>query len=670
MPSDWFTPARPLKPTEERPFVPLPVPEPDPDPGFEFHPHALETGRRVATATPDAAGETTEIDADAVSEVITHELYDDFAPAAGAEVGTEAGTEVGTETEVGAAAETAAEAEAGTAKATAETEFAASTASTLTSSPASSASPDSTMRLRILRLKPKPIEPGYRLRTVPESAWSAAASSRRVWVSRAVLVCVLVIQAALSLRLQNTAFEDEALYLYAGHVEIGHLLHGTPVYGGFDSYFSGAPVLYPVLAAVVDTYFGLTGARTLSLLFMLGCTALLYAMTRRLFNERAGLCAAGIFAIAQSTAFMGEFATYDACALFLLALAAWLAVRTAGSRPVWILLAAPVAALAVAVKYASALYLPTIVLLAVLVAYQRRGLLGGLLRGVLLSVATITVLGVGLYMSGYLQAIEATTTSRAQGVVSASQILHDSARWVGPQLAIAAFGAFSYVRRSRMSEMPGWRGSLPGARWRTALGLLLVGTGLLAPAYQLHLHTEVSLHKHVGYGLLFAAPLAGVGVTRLMGPHFKYPQWAILITVVLLSTGMSQAYDNYHTWPDSTQLISTLRPYVQPNGHYLADTFEVPVYYLRDEVGYRQWNSTYTIDYTTRDGRHLTGAAGFQAAIAEGHFDLVVLDHGNPTGESATIRSALLSDGTYRLIGTVPYATVGGTSHFEIWARN
>jgi 4-amino-4-deoxy-L-arabinose transferase-like glycosyltransferase len=619
MPSDWFTPAAPLKPTDDRHFGPFPVPEPDPDPGYEFHPHAPETDHGFA---PYAVDESDAGD-DVASEVVAYELWP--------------GDEVAADPEPESAAP--------------------------------SRSPESTMRLRILQLKPKSIEPGYTLRNVPDSAWSAAASSRRVWVSRAVLVCVLIIQAALSLRLQNTAFEDEALYLYAGHVEIAHLLHGTAVYGGFDSYFSGAPVLYPVLAAAVDTYFGLAGARALSLLFMLGCTTLLYAMTRRLFNERAGLCAAGIFAIAQSTAFMGNFATYDALALFLLALAAWIAVRTAGSHPALILLAAPVAALAVAVKYASALYLPSIVLLAVLVAYQRRGLPGALLRGTLLSVATIAVLVLGLYASGYLQAIQSTTTARAQGTVAAAQILRDSARWGGLQLAIACVGVFSYVRRSRMSEMPGWRGALPGYRWRTALGLLLVGTGLLAPAYQVHLHTEVSLHKHIGYGLFFAAPMAGVGVTRLMGPHFRYPQWAILITVVLLSSGMSQAYDNYHAWPDSTPLVSTLRQYVTPRGHYLADTFEVPVYALRKDVSYRQWNSTYTIDYTDRRGEHLTGAAGFRAAIAERYFDLVILDRGNPTGESTTIRSAILSDSGYRLIGAVPYATVGGTSHFELWAK-
>ena len=68
-------------------------------------------------------------------------------------------------------------------------------------------------------------------------------------MSRAVLFAILCVQAALSLRMSNTAFEDEALYLYSGHLEIAHLLHGAPLQGNYASYFSGAPVLYPVLGA-------------------------------------------------------------------------------------------------------------------------------------------------------------------------------------------------------------------------------------------------------------------------------------------------------------------------------------------------------------------------------------------------------------------------------------
>lgn len=117
--------------------------------------------------------------------------------------------------------------------------------------------------------------------------WASDTGRRRRLVSQALLLVILLVQAALSLRLANAAFEDEALYVYAGHVEIGHLFYGQIEYGGFGSYFSGAPTLYPVLAAAVDSLFGLAGVRAMSLLFMLVATACLYGLTRRLFNERA-----------------------------------------------------------------------------------------------------------------------------------------------------------------------------------------------------------------------------------------------------------------------------------------------------------------------------------------------------------------------------------------------
>src|SRR5271165_7681441 len=79
--------------------------------------------------------------------------------------------------------------------------------------------------------------------TSPEVSPELPAVRRRYQLSPAVLCLlgVLVLQAALSLRLiwSNTAFEDEALYLWAGHLEWLHWLHGTPV-PDYASFFSGA----------------------------------------------------------------------------------------------------------------------------------------------------------------------------------------------------------------------------------------------------------------------------------------------------------------------------------------------------------------------------------------------------------------------------------------------
>ena len=103
------------------------------------------------------------------------------------------------------------------------------------------------------------------------------------------LAAILVVQAVLSLRLvhADTAFQDEAAYLWAGHLEWAHWLHGTAI-PPFPAYFSGAPVLYPPLGALADHAGGLAAARILSLVFMLGATAFLAATGTRLFGRRAG----------------------------------------------------------------------------------------------------------------------------------------------------------------------------------------------------------------------------------------------------------------------------------------------------------------------------------------------------------------------------------------------
>lgn len=511
------------------------------------------------------------------------------------------------------------------------------------------------------------VEPGFTVPPVPEAGWDMESSRRRTWVSRSLLGAILLVQAVLSLRLHNTAFQDEALYLYAGHAEIAHLLHGTPLSIDYNAYFSGSPVLYPVLAAVVDSHFGLTGARLLSLLFMLGTSGLLYSTTRRMFNERAALAATAVFAVAQSTVVLGNFATYDAAALFLLALTTWIVIRTDRAPMAAVMLAAPTAVLAVAVKYAAALYLPTIVLLAVLSAWPHRG--GrSLWRGALLGTGVAVVSGVGLYYTDVLSGVQSTTTNRAHGTDSLSTVLDLSAQWSGLAFVIACAGVWSYTRRGRMNESPlSWRLSGPGWRRRLVLGTVLCGSALLAPAYQAHLQTTQSLFKHVGFGLLFAAPMAGVGLTRLVGAHFRYPQLGILLWVVLLCLGLAQSQTRYYGWPDSSALVSTLRSRVDDKGHYLATAYEVPLYYLRDQTQRQQWTSTYNITYRDRKGHVHSGEDGYATAISEGYFDLVVLDGTTTKDTDAFIAARLDRSPHYRLLGVLRFSN--GWGSYRIWVK-
>jgi 4-amino-4-deoxy-L-arabinose transferase-like glycosyltransferase len=496
-------------------------------------------------------------------------------------------------------------------------------------------------------------------------------SQRRKWISRGVLLAILLMQAVLSLRLRNTAFEDEAQYLYAGRLEIAHLFHGAPLPINFASYFSGSPVLYPVLGAAANNVGGLAAARAVSTLEMLATTVLLYAISRRLFNERVAICAALLFSVTAAITFLGNFATFDASCLFLLAVAAWIMVRTATSRWPLFLLAAPVAALAVATKYAGLLFVPTIAVLPVLTAwpYHRRRVFA---YPVIFGIAVAALLYGAVRWGGhsYIQALQQTTTSRAAGTTPLSQILWESVKWGGLQFGVALLGAIAYAWRPRTD--PDEEISPAGSRLRRILlGLLLIGTALLAPAYQAHLHTDVSFHKHIGFGLFFAAPMAGVGLARIIGDHFRRPQLGIGIWGVAILLGMTQSAILFGGWGNSSGLVKVLSRQLKPGARYLVEVPEVPVYYLEGRKGAlaTQFYSTFVIFYVDPQGQTLTGDAGFEVAIKNGFFQVIAYEGTITPAVDNILASELKKSSLYRLAATVPDNTPYHSGTYYVWVK-
>jgi 4-amino-4-deoxy-L-arabinose transferase-like glycosyltransferase len=491
-------------------------------------------------------------------------------------------------------------------------------------------------------------------------------------VSRLALLAIVSLQALMSLRLRNTAFEDEALYLYAGRMEIAHLLHGAALQGSYAAYFSGAPVLYPVVGAALNAVGGLALARALSLAEMLAVTTMLYSVTRCLFNERVALCSAALFAVTESALFLGHLATFDATCLFLLACATTIVVRWPGSPRLVLLLAAPLAALAVSVKYAGLLFVPTIAVLpAVAVPMSGRGYRALLYPPAFAAVVAALLAG-ALRLGGqaYAAAIGGTTTNRAHGAVSALAILRESAAWGGVIIALAVAGAVAYTAAPRTE--PGEQIAPPGGRRRrAALGAVLAGTAFLAPAYQMHLHTDVSLLKHVGFGLFFAAPMAGLGLVRLVGDHFRRPQVGIALWSGALVLGMTQSWNLYHAWPSSGALVKALSAYLQPHARYLVEVPEVPIYYLLGRPGAQpaQFWSTYTISYTDSRGQTLTGNAGFAAALRAGFFRVVAYDGDVTSAADTVIARTLESSRSYRLAEVVALSDSAGPVRYYIWVK-
>jgi 4-amino-4-deoxy-L-arabinose transferase-like glycosyltransferase len=505
---------------------------------------------------------------------------------------------------------------------------------------------------------------------VPSGRLGRTLASRR-WP----LLVVLAAQAALSARLvwSNTAFQDEGLYLWSGHLELARLLHHAQI-PEFASYFSGAPVIYPVIGALADAG-GLAGARLLSLAFILLATLLLHGMTRRLFSSRAAaLFAAMLFAGTGSAQFLSGFATYDAMALLLLAVATWLGVVAAGRRfpagIALIVIGALALAAANATKYASALFDPVVIMVTALAAWRRGGKRAGLTAGLVMAVVTVGVLAAAYRSAGhwYAEGISFSTLSRASGTDATGSILAMSARWVGINALLGVAGAAVITHA--------WR------HWPTTLlAWTLAGAVFPAPAEQARIHTDVSLFKHVGYGAWFAAAAGGyllatlpraAGRTRSAGVSARRSAWwlraAIAAAVLAGTVGVLIAGAQYQGWPDSRGLTAALQRLGTPGGRYLVEDSNVPAYYLRPSVPWTEWSNTFYFGYTDpATGQYLQNAPAYADAIRHRYFAVIALAFGDTYPTDQVIVHDIGSYGGYRLADVIPYADASGEGAYKIW---
>ena len=482
---------------------------------------------------------------------------------------------------------------------------------------------------------------------------------------------ILTIQALLSLRLvwSNTAFPDEALYLWSGRLEWSHWLHATPI-PNFPTYFSGSPVVYPPLGAMANALGGLTAARLLSLCFMLGATALLHGVTRRLFGRRPADFAAALFAGLGATQFLGAFATYDAMALLLLALATWLSVRAAGSRlaaqiPLLIAVAAALA-LADAAKYAATLYDPIVVGVAGLTVWRagsrRNGIIAAL--GISWMLGLLLYLGIRLGGPTVWRGITYTTLHRAHGGSSAAGILADSLGWVAVIAILAVIG--SAVAITTQPALP-----------IKLCACLLTSAVVLAPANQARIHVFTSLFKHVGFGAWSAAAVAGYALASLAHavPEVKQRGAAMASTgaaVAGLLIGASLAQTHFLSWPNTTAFTAQLRPLLPVHkGHVLAaDNGNVIEYYLPDELQGMIFDGPWFLRYQDpSSGKYLAGRAAYADAIKHGYFSVIALSFGDSRATDQAITRDIRTYGGYQLIATLPYHAAGRASSFRIWVR-
>jgi len=502
--------------------------------------------------------------------------------------------------------------------------------------------------------------------------WSSVPS---VWPLAAILIC----QAILSARLlhADTAFQDEATYIWAGHLQWSSWLHGNQI-PPFSAYFSGAPVIYPPLAALADNLGGLAAARLLSLIFMLGATSLLWSTTRRLFGRQAAFFASALFALLGPTLHLGAFATYDAMSVFLIATAGWLVVRARERKDAtgWMIAVGVVLALANFTAYSSALFDVVVILLAFLLVAPELGNRLAATRSLTILIIVLVVLGAGLLIGGsnYAHGLDITTLQRVPGGASALAVVRDAWEWTGVVVVAALCGVvISWLRGE--------------GRWHTGLLGLLTLAAVLGPLEQARLHTAASLNKHVGLGAWFAAIAAGYAVDRLIsaapaGRTQAITCGACVVALALpFSLGASQSKTFSSDWPNSKDFVAILGPLVQKiPGHLLVEDPTVAEYYLRSESQWQRWSSTRNIVLpsgassggpSTSAGVIGPGNAGtFGTKIEEHYFSLVALNFIDTTPLDHQITTDLRESHHYCVLQVVPFGMNVppiGVGSYVIW---
>jgi hypothetical protein len=473
---------------------------------------------------------------------------------------------------------------------------------------------------------------------------------------------ILAAQAVLTIRLIPTgiASHDESGYIYAGHQLIHEFWHGggSPYY---ENYFSGAPVIYPILAATVDHVGGLVGVRIMSTLFMTAATALAFVTARRLFGYFSGIISAGLFAGLGLTQDLGAYATYDSMAIMVVAAASYCAVRSADSNG-WLLAVPAVILAANATKYATILFDPVVIALA---ATRTGTWKAAAKRFLVLGLAVASFLLFGVFLAGvaYLKGILFTTLARQPGqqsIIGATRepgnvITRETWNWVGVVLAlgVVALIVTFCVRQNRK---------------HAAIVTILVVAGMLVTFEALRLHSDESMRKHDDYGAWFTCVAAGYSVSYLVllikVRQLRYFFGALTLGGVAMSgahyTALAAStyeagYNSEISWPSSKLLpfFAAMTPYLKyPGGRFLvggvvedqlpyADHITIPWYdyvndvYIKYPIPGRGGDVTGQVRglacTSLQPGcTYLEGESGYQAAIHAGWFTLISLvgNHG------------------------------------------
>ena len=444
--------------------------------------------------------------------------------------------------------------------------------------------------------------------------------TRRRW--RWPLFAILAVQTGISMILlrSNSAFTDEALYLWAGHLEWAHWLHGTPLPDGggltqpFQTYFSGAPQIYPPIGALADWLGGITAARVLGMTFMLGATLMLYLVAAKLFDRTVAVSAAALWSIGEPTLRLA-FATFDPVAVFFASLAVWLIVHARSKRRHGEIVAAAavVAALSSVIAYSNAVFLPVIFVVAFMVWRPVLGPGRAAMSTAWLAAATVlTFLGLLTILHDWPGIIHTVFARDLSYDHQPLTLVVDQSWTYSGVIPFAALGSAALAVLARAEQ-----------RWFVSI---LALSSLVVPLAQIHATTAWSIDKHLAEGLWFAAIAAGYGcaqIVQLVGRQWRQSvaAGASVLLAFPLAYGAQSAWKAYHYWPNATSFVSAFRkvvasqpgPILVEQGGDGANT--VAAYSTKQGMDWSRWANEYSVSLS-RSGSPASWTGSYESQLA------------------------------------------------------
>lgn len=514
-----------------------------------------------------------------------------------------------------------------------------------------------------------------------------------------ILICAVQTAGCVVLVRSNTAFTDEADYLRLGHLLIAHWLHGKSWPADYaDRVLSGAPAIYPPLGALADSVAGVAGARILSLAFMVAATVLVYRTASRLLGPTEATIAAALWALSEPVLRLA-FATYDPMSVFLVALAAWLAVEAGYGRRhrVVVLCSGSALGVGVAVAYSAIAIAPVVIAFAFLTWWHRFGTRLAAFWTVAMTATAAGVFTLVITACASWPGIAFSIFNRqVNDYQSASVIFGDVAMSSGLIIVLALIGAAAAIRE-------------PNRPFRF-LVILLGATALVVPAAQFYMRTAWALDKHAAYGIWFASMAGGYGcvaMARWLRAARIRSRGVVLAAglpalVIVLAINWQLASATFRSWPNATSFVSSFERVAPQNSGKIYGSAQkrVAEYYAPEGAKWWLWRVSamsldpagvprsrwysYYADRLRTDGYGLIALfyvrpAGMAlppaTSVSHGEAGRITVELSQLEPLKASepgvlvLTRALEHDREYRLVALGPYDSVNQDGIYAIWLR-